>query len=216
MKFARIVLTTVGMVVLAAALSGILIPKAGQAMATLLVQVVNTPNVNVSSMPPVEVSSLPAVQLSGTSSVNVANGITSPLPALPAEALNSFVSEKACEWGQNLASNLAICVSQYSVPANKVAVIESVSGNCAVQSGTTLVFVAGENDTSNEGLFYISPSAPVPFLGFAYATYGMQMKSYVNGGSSGATFEVQDHANSDQAVNGSCVNIVAGYLIPTQ
>jgi hypothetical protein len=216
MKFARTALTALGSLVLAVMLAGVFIPKAGHAMSTLLVDVVNTPNVNVVNTPSVNVTgtsnvnveSLPVVQLSGTSSVSVVNGTTSPVPTLGTEALNSFVAEGGC----NLTGSYSCTTSIYTVPTGKVAVIESVSGLCNLDSGTALYLAYLSSGTSV--VVISTPSPPIATIGGGVSvSFGQNLKTYISGPASPLVLNYYTNATQSGIVN-SCRGIVSGYLVP--
>lgn len=135
------------------------------------VAVTNTPGVTVANTVPVTgtvaISSMPAVSLGG--SINVANATDAkgnPVLVTDSDAArNGFFASNSC----NFPSGMEDCgVALYTVPANQIAVLQSISGFCQFQAGaneqTTEVVLNMGGGFLNPPNLFLSPSSQVSGL----------------------------------------------------
>lgn len=188
-------------------------PKAVHAVANLLVtvtntpnvSVVNTPNVNIANTVPVTgtvaVSSLPAVVLGGTVSANITNAATNPLPthAVDDPALQRFQFNNITN-GLNFSGG-------FTVPSNKILVIENLSALCqltAVGDTTDLRFF-----TRSNGVFAQYSFAPELVEGGSELVWNSTGRIYADPGSdvsygTGASIPTSD---CDMTISGHFVDL---------
>lgn len=191
MRLLKQAVAVLGTVVLVAMTVALLTPKTAHALVAAMVQVVNTPS--------------------------------QPVPTLAADPLTSFVASNTCPFGDppDRVRDGCDIVPLYTVPAGKTAVIESASGNCVTNSGTTIrefqlqltgpngaaqfsfpssPAVAGNGDSTGGVAFAVTTtaqdfksyaSAGTPINFFGYASANQQLFS--NAQSPGCTFSVSGH-----------------------
>jgi hypothetical protein len=138
-----------------------------------------------------------------------------PVPTLGVEALTSFVADNSCAFLNSIDCHIAPI---YTVPAGKIAVIESVGGFCSGTAPFAIIFL--EIDfTGTDGqpkLLRFSPGAAVPTGGgFNANAWGLNLKTYAAGGTTGnpINFLAEETAGS---TNSDCNFTVSGYLVSTQ
>jgi hypothetical protein len=200
-------------------------PVPTMAVDTRNVNVVNTPNVNVNTLPAVQLSgtpsvninSMPPVNASVTGNVPVSNpldGSGNPIPLVtqsPVSAANAFDTINSCQ----VPSGKFVCGGiAYTVPAGKMAVIQSASSSCQLD--------AGENMTEID-ITYTSPSGaseaaymqPGPLLahfsGDFVSLSQERLTAYATGGSSGAAINFLFEMNG--SIGAGCFFQLAGYLV---
>jgi hypothetical protein len=208
MRFARTALTALGSLVLAVMLAGIFIPKAGHAMSTLLVEVVNTPNVNVVNTPSVSVTGTPNVNVANMPTVGIdptANTITLLRePENPAR--QPFQSIAACSFAAFIDCADS---SSITVPSGKELVIEFVSAY--VTSGTGVKVNRVQLDVTTGGTKLSNFFGPT--LQFDNGTNAVSVGSfptrlYEDGGST-----VGMECFLSGTTSADCTVTVSGYLV---
>ena len=155
-----------------------------------------------------------------SSSVQVINTVSQPVPKISSDAQNSFYASGGCNW-----SNAAECqvIPLLTVAANQTAVVESVSGLCQIDSGTQIAYYQMPNEQSQKGMIFLPPSPAVPFnigtnLGSnttATTAFNYNVKTYFHGGTSGITVFFNAFATAGEtAVGDSCTVTLNGHFAP--
>jgi hypothetical protein len=178
------------------------------------VNIANTPSVTVSGTPSVNVAALPAVNLSGTPSVNVANtpGVnitnpaTQPVPTFNVDNPARSILAAQHFYTSNLCNDEVIA----TVPANKVGVVEFVSGSVVVNPGDGAVF---ELDVTSGGnhVGYELPMVKMPDIFGDKWALAQPLRVYADGGTN-ITASMCD-ANGTAEARTSRLGI-SGYLVP--
>jgi hypothetical protein len=195
------------------------------------VAVTNT--VPVSGSVNATVTSLPAVQLSGTPTVNVASmpnvtasiggnvpvtnpldGNGNPIPLVtqnPVSATNAFDVLDECNVpeGQHNCSGTI-----YTVPAGKMAVIQSMSANCQLPAGQNMTLLAinylapgGSGDTA-----YMQPGPLLASFNGEFVSISQEhLTAYAVGGNSGSNISFAAVTNGGSGAD--CFLELAGYLV---
>jgi hypothetical protein len=247
-KFAQIMLLTLGFGVFAVVLS--LYPSqpaAADKPGTIdPVLVTNTPlpvtgNVNaaVTSLPPVQISGTPSVNATITNTpvpvsgqvevtnfptaagdVTVKNTATNPVPTLATDALSGFVASNYCYFNSNYPTDMCVIDPLYSVPAGKIAVLESASGACVTSStdGMREFQLQLTDPAGNYGQLGFPPTNVVTpgsdsMNKGAVGTTAQNFKSYASGGSS---IKFLGFAAENQSSNMFCRFTVSGHLVSAQ
>jgi hypothetical protein len=193
MKFAKRLLMVAGAVALAGLFGVMLAPKAVHAVVSTLVTVAN----NVSVVNPVNGSGQPT-----------------PLITVNGAALSSFGTPFTCTFP---AGSNHCTYTVGPVPANDIAVIQSFSGLCNLDTGTSLVGVlaTGGSPTPSTA-FFVVPGAPVndTVVGQTIQSFGQNITAYVLGGSSGTPINVLIASNVPQASSADgCSFVLSGYVV---
>jgi hypothetical protein len=184
-----------------------------------LVTVINTTAQPVPVTGNVGISGTPAVSLSGN--VPVSNPLDSggnaiALTTIGAEAEKSFVADQDCTFSLNICTISPL----FTVPANKTAVIESVTASCFYDASTTLAIphlFYSNNGSVIGGLAGPSlnlPSLPATAFGSLNASsFAVSVKTYIPGGTP-VSFIV--HASATQTGGGSdeCNVSTSGFFVP--
>jgi hypothetical protein len=188
----RIAVGLAGVVVVALAME-LAAPKAVHAIVSTLVTVTNN---------------VPVVNPQNSS------GQPTPLITESAAALNSFGAPFSCTFpvGSNHCT-----YTVGPVPANDIAVIQSFSGLCNLDTGSSLVGVLATATSPPPGTaLFVVPGAPVndTTIGQTIQSFGQNITAYVPGGSSGAPIDVLIASNVPQkSTSDGCTFAFAGYVI---
>lgn len=215
----RVVVGVAGIVVIALTME-LVAPKAVRAVSNLFVTVTNTPNVNVVNTPSVNVASLPAVQVGSVSgNVAVTNALdnsNNPIPLVTQSQLNgsnAFDVNGTCKFD---GSTTSCGFDIYDVPAGKIAVIQSVTGTCGLDSGTILTGVQ-QSYTTPSGLRVASFPVTQPtqqLTSSAFANFGGPLTGYAaNVGIFGGPIDEDFFTTATQTSGNSCTAELAGYLV---
>jgi hypothetical protein len=198
---------------LALPLLGFLLPKRTQASSPVPVDVVNKPTVQVGNTPNVNVanqvgiSSMPDVQISG-GSVNIANGLTSPVNVIAPADLYPIEASGQC----NFPAGSSQCTQDglYAVPAGYHAVITDSTGACTIE-GVTLSSAQLLATWSGNPVSFTSEVVNGPGFGAYFAGWStIGARFYADAGTS-ISF-VATAASATQ--NSFCSYTIAGYLVP--
>ena len=147
-----------------------------------------------------------------SSSVLVTNTASQPVPTLSADAQNSFYANGGCSWTNNSECQV---IPLLSVPANKTAVVQSVSGFCQLNSGTQIVYYEFANEANASGNFFLAPSTTAPFNGGVVTAFNENFKTYLHGGTSGVTVIFDAFATAAETNTNDVCNVTAsGYFVP--
>lgn len=229
----RIVVGIAGVVVIALAME-LAAPKAARAVANLLVTVTNTPNVNVvntpsvnaniTNTPTVSVSSLPAVQVGSISgNVPVANPLDTDSNAIPlvtqnpVSGGNAFDVTSSCSFGSGgtIDGNECVVNPAYNVPTGKIAVIQSVTGECELipSSNLDLVQIQYTQPTAGSaGGAFVTPGPTESGFGGAFGSFGGRVTLYAVGGSPIKEYVLASDL-SEESSGYDCFIEIAGYLV---
>jgi hypothetical protein len=171
--------------------------------------------------------------------VQVVNPSTSPVQAALTDAQNAFVVTRSCNFGDSPYFRTDLCPIEdtplYTVPANKIAVIESTSGRCITDQGTSavqfrLVFTAPDGSEGQRVLAMQTPAqtdagASVNHVPLNITVAVSDQRTYAAGGAAGAPVLLDVFASEDQTpINGApapnnvpnCVISLSGHLAPAQ
>ncbi len=233
MKFAKRLLMVGGAVALAGIIGTMMVPKVAHAVVSTLVTVVNTPNVNIANTPvPVSgnvnatINGTPSVNVSGMPAVNVASvsgnvpvanpldGSGNPIPLVTQNLLggNAFLVQAQC-----FLAGTSLCgTTILSVPANEVAVVESLSGSCTIDTGTAISILNVVSSGTSANLTVL-PGSPVPDNSInAIQSFGQNIKGYFFGGASGKSITAAVSVDATQNathVSNACTFNLAGYFV---
>lgn len=218
----RIGVGIVGVMVIVVAMQ-LATPKVAQAVANLFVTVTNTSanpvpvtgTVSVTNTPNVNVASLPAVQIGGSVNATVTDSKDSQSnPVLVTEddaPRNAFFVFRQCGW-----AGVSSCVVDgvLSVPANLIAVVQSLSGQCLIDSGTALMD-AGIGDANGVSTYdaLVVPGPTVTFASGLEQTFSQNVHVYVFGGTSGNSVNLRADANTSESSGNTCFFLLSGYLV---
>jgi hypothetical protein len=160
--------------------------------------------------------------------VQVVNPPANPVPTLATDALNSFVAVASCKFGNpaGFPADLCFAVPLYKVPQNKIAVIESSTGRCITDVGTTaaefLLFFTGPDGSTTIPL-RLPPSPSVTISGPSagpggqvVSTLPRDLKTYVSGGASGNEVDAEAFASAAEGATRTCEFTISGHLVPAQ
>lgn len=205
----RFVVGIAGVVLVGLAMD-LLAPKAVRAVSNLFVTVTNTSTNPVPVTGNVAVSSLPAVvvgSINGNLPVtNAVDSNASPIPLVtqsPLSSANTFDVSGNCAFTDVLCAIVPI----YSVPAGKLAVIQSVTGNCSLAFSTNLI-VAQQIYTAPNGV--TTNSYPVLE---STSSFGGRLTGYASGGAAGTPINEAVVASAPQTSGSHCNIEIAGYLV---
>lgn len=139
--------------------------------------------------------------------VQVVNTSAQPVPTLATDALSSFGVVGVCDFSGN-----ALCVvgTLYTVPAGKIAVIESTSGRCLYNAGNIKEAFL-QFPTINSGTYIFLERTHGNAGSGAVETWTHSVKGYAFGGSSGHAIIFQVDADSNE--DGTCLIAIGGHLI---
>ena len=181
---------------LAATLTGLLAPNAAHSLVSALVTVGNTP--------------------------------AQPVPTVATDAQTAFVVSNYCYFNYNSSGSTGPsdnCQLNpfYSVPAGKTAVIESATGVCVLNAGTTMrefqVGYYGPGGGYAQLSLPPSPGIASPALsGFVVTSTAQNLKSYASGGASGTAINFvgwSSHFESLGTYAPYCWFTLSGYLVAT-
>lgn len=201
-RLGRLLLVILGLGIVVAALRTLpSTPVAAAGLAPVTVE--NTP---LPVQGTVSVSSLPAVQISGSVNAAITNTPASPVPTLGMEALNSFTASANCVFTGTTCTNLNL----YTVPARKIAVIESIDNICDLDSGTALAVVS-LTGSGGDFAFFGAATAPAPSpSGGVVSAFVQNLKTYVSNSSLVLTYQA---TASQTSFSDLCTGTVSGYLV---
>jgi hypothetical protein len=134
----------------------------------------------------------------------VAHFLTDPTPTVKADEPNVFVASNTCEWGDapDLSADACDVEPLYTVPKNKIAVIDSVSGLCVLSPQTTIrefqFQYTGPDGTPAQLSFPGSPAVQNATNFFGVSITALNLKSYAAGGASGTPINFKGLANAVQ------------------
>jgi hypothetical protein len=218
MNIIRRIVVAIAAVVIVALAMELVAPKAGRAVSNLFVTVTNTSAHPVPVSGTVAVSTLPTVQVGSISGnlpvTNALDNNNSPIPLVtqnPLSGGNAFDVSGHCAFTGTLCTIAPI----YSVPAGKLAVIQSVTGNCTLASSTNLAVVGqlytAPSGASVESFPVLGPAESGPAL--TSAGFGGRLSGYASGGAAGNPINEAIVADASQTVNSTCSMEIAGYLV---
>jgi hypothetical protein len=121
---------------------------------------------------------------------HVAHSLANPVPTVKADEPNVFVVSKTCTFGDAPEFVAATCgiAPLYTVPMGKTAVIDSVSGLCVLDFGTTVreFQMQYTGPDGNPAQLSFPPSPPVPFHNeFEVSITALNLTTYAFGGTTG-------------------------------
>lgn len=141
--------------------------------------------------------------------VEVTNTAANPVTTISSDAHNSFMAGAGCTFIDTSCS-----AELYTVPAGKIAVIESASGFCAIESGTAPidVYVGFPNPQGAQVLVDITPNLPSN----GFVVFNQTLKAYASGGSAAGTpIGVTVETNAPESPNlTACRLAISGHLAP--
>lgn len=220
MKIVRRLVVGIAGVAVVALVMEMATPKAARALANLFVTVTNTSANPVPVSGAVTVSGLPAVQIASVSgNVPVTNALDRNNNAIPLVVQNPLSAGNAFDVSGfcNFAGNALSCDAQpYTVPDGKIAVIQSVTGSCSLDSGTGLTSVELSYTAPNGSRVGSFPSvhATQQFTNFASANFGGSLVNYAAGAPIGlAVIDVDFFTSASQSSGRICSIEIAGYLV---
>jgi len=153
-----------------------------------------------------------AVHAAVAALVQVVNTTANPVPTMDAKAQSAFVVEGSCAFGANLDNLLSECAigSLYSVPAGRIAILESYSASCAIEAGTSLsdTQYSFTSPSGNPVIISIPPS--VPAAGVSTTDAALNLTSYAAGGASGSVIGFTATASTRESQG--CKATISGYL----
>ncbi len=139
--------------------------------------------------------------------VQVSNTPSNPAITLEEEAQSAFVANTTCSF---VTTDCTIN-SLYSVPENKIAVIESVSDYCYIAEGTTIIksylTFTFNQPQSNTMFLAFPPTQPTSFDGSSLFTTALSLKSYAVG-----TISFVAESDNDQPFGSDCQVTLSGHL----
>jgi hypothetical protein len=160
--------------------------------------------------------------------VQVVNSSANPVPTLATDALNSFVAVASCKFGSpaGIQADMCFAAPLYNVPQNKIAVIESSTGRCITDVGTTAAeFILDFTSSDGSALIplRLPPSPAVTTSGPSagpggdvVSTLPRDLKTYVSGGASGNEVDAEAFASAAQGATRTCEFTISGHLAPAQ
>lgn len=183
------------------------------------VTVINTTAQPVPVTGNVGISGTPAVTVSGNALVSNpldSGGNAIALTTIGAEAEKSFVADQNCIFSNNICTISPL----FTVPANKTAVIESVTASCFYDTGTTLAFAHlfyANNGSVIGGLAGPAVNLPaLPAIVFGSqnsSSFAVNVKTYIPA-STGVSFIVHASANQTGGNSDECNVSTSGYFVP--
>lgn len=128
---------------------------------------------------------------------------------ISANAHNSFVAGAYCNFTESLCQSDGV----YNVPQGQIAVIDSVSGVCAIQNGTALLNLAVSftAPTGNTAAVVIPPGPLVPEDNFSISTVGQNITTYAVGNT---PIGIGAATNTVQPNTSICNFVISGHLEP--
>jgi hypothetical protein len=154
--------------------------------------------------------------------VQVVNTTANPVPTSLTDALNSFDVENACNFslssnGGSSGSDTCKIPAIYTVPAGKIAVVETVSGRCVTDTGTALREVRLDflGNTATSPNSWLVPGPAFPFYGGEVVSFAQNQKTYISAVSADAPIDVEIFATAGQkSTTGadSCAVDISGHL----
>jgi hypothetical protein len=193
MKFAKRLWMVAGAVALAGLFSVMFAPKAVHAVVSTLVTVTNN---------------VPVVNPSNTDGSSVPLQTQNSAP-LPSQSLSSGIA-LSCVF-----SGGSDCVINpvYTIPPNAVAVVESISGQCNINSGSIDTIELATSIMGEPETLFVVPNSGVPTLGIVRVSFGQNLKGYFFGGASGQNLVIDVHTNTSEGTNNDCFVNLQGYLV---
>ena len=140
--------------------------------------------------------------------VTVMNSAREPIPTVATEAQNAFLWEFFCALGAN--SSLCNGFPTFAVPANNIAVIDSVSAYCTFPIEHLGIVV-----TDAKGITHVL-TLPGHITTNDASDVGLNFRSYSFGGASGTSismFAAASSAGLNPSVTAQCDGVVSGHLI---
>jgi hypothetical protein len=146
--------------------------------------------------------------------VEVANTVANPVPTVDAKAQTAFVVESTCTFGVNLDNSLSACeiIPLYSVPAGRIAVLESYSASCGIDSGTALADTKYSFTSPAGSPVSISVPPTAPAAGAQTTDAALNLTSYASGGASGTPINFNAAASTRESSSSVCKVTISGYL----
>jgi len=136
--------------------------------------------------------------------VQAAHTLADPTPTVKAGEPQEFVASNTCEWGDAPDNSADACEIEplYTVPKNKIAVIDSVSGLCVLGPATTVrefqFRYTGPDGTPAQLSFPPSPAVANATNFFGVSITALNLTTYASGGPSGTPIDFLALANAAQ------------------
>ena len=150
--------------------------------------------------------------------VRMAHTLANPVPTVMAGDPNEFVATAGCSFGgaPDNADDSCEIFPLYTVPKNKIAVIDSVSGVCATALGTTIrefqMRYSGPGGAYAQMSFPPSPPEPSVVYSVNVSITGLNATTYAFGGASGTPINFLGLATATQSPTfGGCTLTVSGH-----
>jgi len=142
----------------------------------------------------------------------VAHTLANPVPTVAAATPDTFVQSENCTFNVISADSCGL-VPIYTVPAGRIAVIDSVSGDCVTGEG---VLIREWTILSSGGAVKESfPNAPgifAPVIGGTVSTFALNYKTYVSGGATGNPIDMYAFSTVAQTTYNFCHMTVSGHF----
>jgi hypothetical protein len=143
--------------------------------------------------------------------VQVVNTSAQPVLTVATDALSSFGVESNCSFSSQQTCDI---FPMYTVPAGKIAVIESTSGECFPNAGNLTSAILQFRNSTAEGSntidIFLERTHGNSATG-AVETWTHSVKAYAYGGGSGAPISAR--VMSDGAQAGNCYITITGHLL---